>query len=95
MAEEVPLAVPASEESTQRSTDPRSALLAAILSYNIEAVRHLLSDECLSALREAFGEEVSDQELRTSLLTQDGTTTSLLMTACSIGNYEAVRLPII
>ena len=81
----------AAEAENPHTTDPRTALLQAILSYNTEAVQHLLSDECLEALRTAFGEEVSDQELRSSLLTTDGSTTSLLMTACSIGNFEAVR----
>lgn len=77
--------------SKASDVDPRTALLNAVLAFDNETVATLLSKDTLEALRGVVGEDATDAELRAALLTQDGTTTSVLMTACNVGNLEAVR----
>lgn len=74
-----------------REIAPREALLEAIVTYDNERVRAMFSEQALEAMSLAIGQDATKDEIRRALVTQDGKTTSLLMTACSIGNYEAVR----
>lgn len=77
---------------TGREIAPREALLEAITSFDIGKVRAMFSDPALEALSIAIGQDATKDEVRRALVTQDGKTTSLLMTACSIGNIEAAEV---
>lgn len=70
---------------------PRQALLDAIVAYDEAKVRAMFSSQVLDALRQAVAPDATDEELRLGLVTNDGSSPSMLMTACGVGNLEAVR----
>ena len=80
-----------SRPTSDKEIPPRQALLDAIVSYNHEKVRAMFTLQVLDALRQAVGQDATEEEVRMGLITHDGSGPSLLMTACGIGNIEAVR----